>query len=66
MPPRLPITNEERARRHVLRQTLYRLRKRYKYLQGLGLRGNASRVRDRMVEVAMAYDAIGGKPPRTV
>ena len=64
MPPRLPITNKGRARRHVLGQELYRLRKQHSYLKGLGLTLNAARVMEKMVELSREYEEVGGKPGR--
>ena len=62
MPSRLPITDAARARRHVLGQTMYRLRKHYKFFKRLGLNHNARKVRARMRELAREYEAVGGKP----
>ena len=62
MPTRLPITDLDRARRHVLGQRLYRLRKKYKYLKSLGLKYSAARVKARILEVSREYAGMGGRP----
>jgi len=62
MPPRLPISNEDRARRHVLRQQAYRLRRKYRYLKGQGMYGNARRVLEQLQALNTQYDALGGLP----
>ena len=62
MPPKLRISAKDRARRHVLGQQLYRLRRRYKYLNRAGLSLNAGRIRVRILALTGEYDALGGPP----
>ena len=62
MPPRLPITDKDRARRHVLGQTLYRLRKKFQFFYDLGLMGSADRVKAKMESTLQEYEDVGGKP----
>jgi hypothetical protein len=62
MPPRLPISDNDRARRHVLRQQAYRLRRKYRYLMGQGMYRNAHRVLDQLQQLNLRYQALGGSP----
>ena len=62
MPARLKITDVTRARRHVLSQQMYRLRRRYRYLTDAGLRDNAERIRVQLDTLSLEYDTLGGKP----
>ena len=62
MPARLEITDKTRARRHVLSQQMYRLRRRYRLLTNAGLRNNAERIRVQLYILSGEYDILGGKP----
>ena len=62
MPALLPISDSDRARRHVLGQQLYRLRRRYKYLLSMGLYDNADRVLWDIRVLAQEYEHVGGQP----
>lgn len=62
MPSKLEITDIARAKRHVLSQQMYRLRRRYKYLIDAGMHDSAARVRDVLVELSGQYDSLGGRP----
>lgn len=62
MPAKLEITDLARARRHVLSQQMYRLRRRHKYLTDAGMRDSAIRVRVMLVELSAQYDSLGGRP----
>ena len=62
MPNKLNIDNPTRARRHVLGQQLYRLRKHYQFLLDEGLLANALVVRAHISTRELEYDALGGRP----
>lgn len=62
MPARLDITDDTRARRHVLSQQMYRLRRRYRYLIDGGMVNSAEHVRVLLVELSNDYDRLGGRP----
>lgn len=62
MPTRLPITDQDRARRHVLGQQLYRLRKHYQFLLDARLYANAEMELVHIRAKEREYNAVGGKP----
>lgn len=62
MPAKLEITDLARARRHVLSQQMYRLRRRHKYLIGVGMNDSAARVRAMLDVLSRRYDSLGGRP----
>jgi len=62
MPNKLQITNRQRARRHVVSQQLYRLRKRYKFMQESGPVISAARIRSKIRRLESEYNQIGGQP----
>ena len=62
MPQSLGISDEDKARRHVLGQQLYRLRRRYRYLKDGGMPLNAGRVLINIRELTQKYDSLGGRP----
>lgn len=57
-----PMTDEIRARRHVLGQQMYRLRRRYRYLKAGGLDVSAAVVEGQLREMSKEYVALGGLP----
>ena len=62
MPAQLPISDEDRARRHVLSQRLYRLRHKYRFMRRHGLHHRADIVMAQIQELRTQYQALGGLP----
>lgn len=62
MPNKLYIDRATAARRHVLSQQLYRLRRRYKLLTHHGLHASASDIRVRIRAKEREYNSLGGRP----
>lgn len=62
MPARLYVNKDTLARRHVLSQQLYRLRKKYKMLTSNGSEIRASVIYIQIREKESEYNYLGGKP----
>jgi len=62
MPQKLYISDQARAKRHVLRQTLYRLRKKYRMLTASGAVLTAMQVSIQIKQLEIKYNTLGGKP----
>lgn len=62
MPADMHLSDEDKARRHVIGQKLYRLRSRYKLAHKSGLKLTAARIRIQVAKLTEEYDSIGGRP----
>ena len=65
MPHLLDISPDDdttRARRHVLSQQMYRLRKRYRLLKDSGMEINAKGIAARYTKLMVEYNLLGGYP----
>lgn len=62
MPNKLHISEEAAAKRHVLSQQVYRLRKRYRRLVSNRLPNNAAMLLVRIRALEARYESLGGYP----
>lgn len=64
MPHKLPVTvtDRDRARRHVLSQQIYRLRKRYRLMASMDMSVGAEVLAQKIHTLEAEYDNLGGRP----